>query len=105
MRGTMATAKLRVNPESTAFEIDLPDDSGESGDYNPGEGAVIIAEDGTPYYVTFDEFDDTPPLQSNCLYRLVKVECDVFRDAELEFEEEEEEDDDVDTDDDEPEED
>ena len=92
----MATAKLRVNPENTEFEIDFPDDSGDSGDYNPGEGAVIVAEDGTPYFLTFDQYEE---LESNCLYKLVKQDLVVLRDAELEFDP-----DDEDEDDDEPEE-
>jgi hypothetical protein len=88
----MATAKLRVNPENTEFEIDFPDDSGETGDYNPGEGAVIIASDGTPYFVTFDEYDDTPPLRSNSLYKMVPVDMIVERGAEMLFEPDDDED-------------
>jgi len=93
----MALAKLRVNPECTDFEIDLPDGSGDSGDYNPGEGAVLIAEDGTPYYLTFDEFPepedepDGPALKPNTLYKLVEVDMLVERGVELEIEDNEEE--------------
>lgn len=90
----MATAKLRVNPANDEFEIDFPDDSGESGDYNPGEGAVIISQDGTPYYLTFDDYDDTPPLKSNCLYKMVEVDIAVERDAEMLFERDDDDDED-----------
>jgi hypothetical protein len=95
----MAIATLRVNPENTDFEIDLPDGSEDAGEYIPGEGAVIIGGDNTPYYLTFDEFDASP-LKPNHLYKLVEVDLLVSRDAELEEVEETEVDDDEDGEDD-----
>ena len=89
----MATAKLRVNPDNDEFEIDFPDeDSGDSGEYVAGEGVVVISAGGVPYYLTSDEYDDAPPLEPNCLYRLTKVDMIVERDAEMLFEPDEDDD-------------
>ena len=67
----MATAKLRVNPERSAYEIALPDGTDESGIYGEGPD-ILVADDGTPYCLVTEDLGEG--LEVDTLYQMVKVE-------------------------------
>src|SRR5277367_5471132 len=94
----MASAKLRINPARTAFEVDLPDGTEEGGPYNPGEGAIVISEKDTPYFVTFDHYEE-PGMKPNTVYALTEVSTIAEFDC-ADVEEDDDDDDDLEEDDD-----
>src|SRR5271170_6151316 len=93
----MAIATLKVNPASTAYDVDLPDGSEAGGSYEPGAADLVVTESGKAFYITFDAFEDLKP---NTVYELVEVETLVIRDAaDVEEADDEEEEEDGDEDD------
>ena len=79
-------AKIRINPEHTAFEFITPD--GES--YSAGEEAMDDCTVlGSSYLAVAGEFEG---LKSNTMYKLVEISTEVEEGADIEDDEDEDED-------------
>lgn len=77
-------AKIRMNPDHTAFEFITPD--GES--YSAGEEAMDDCTVlGSSYLAVAGEFEGLKP---NTMYKLVEIPTEVEEDADIEDEDDEE---------------
>jgi hypothetical protein len=80
----MATAKICINPDGTEWDLETPE--GERfGNFAVDGDVIVECEDGTLYIAVGGEHDT---LETNSVYKLVKVDSNVETGVELDEEEE-----------------
>lgn len=85
------SAIIRLNPDRSEFEAELPDGSVFQEDF-PDDGlAVLLSEDGSPFLAAFE--GNEAGLQSNTIYKLSPIGTTVETDVEFDDEEEDEDND------------